>query len=321
MIIINECVMILLTFAVLSMHAVLLLILPLLKAAMYFNKKATIVAYVLSCVTIFVGHLASVPMSIVFDDPIKVSVRASLLFGFVPRICEFTLVFAFIMYLTDISAKMQSDGYLYAEKAKALLEENRTNHYEIVKNLATISENKSADNGQHIQRVFQYMQILVKRDGADDDTAYNIGLAAMLHDVGKLAVSEAILSKPARLTEEEFAEVKKHAAYGKELLSGSNNERLKLASIIADEHHERWDGRGYHGLAGEEINRYACMMSVVDVFDALASKRCYKEPWDIDAVYAEIVKGRGTQFSPEIVDMFVSCFDEFLVVYRENKDA
>ncbi len=321
MIILDECAIILMAYSVLSMHVIMILVLPLLKASLYFNKKVTVITYVVSSAMLLIGHIASVYFSIVFDDPVIVSLPASLIYGFLPRFCQLTLVFLFLIFIARNSAKMQSDGYVYAEKTKRLMESTRTNHYEIVKNLATISENKSADNGGHIQRVFKYMQILAKRDGAYDETAYNIGLAAMLHDVGKLAISETILSKPARLTEEEFAEVKKHAAYGKALLSGSDNEIIKLAAVIADEHHERWDGKGYHGLKGDEINKYSCMMSVVDVFDALASRRCYKEPWDIDSVYKEIVGGRGTQFSPVTVDMFCESFDEFMDVYREYKDT
>lgn len=138
-----------------------------------------------------------------------------------------------------------------------------------------------------------------------------IRIASMLHDLGKLMISNDILEKPGKLTPEEFAVVKTHTTQGEELLKRCTGKTLKLARTIAVEHHERWDGKGYpRGLKGEEISEASQITSVADVFDALSSKRCYKEAWDDDRAKAEIDACSGSQFSPAIVSAFDKAYPE-----------
>jgi len=314
------CMTIMILFMFLSMHVVLLLLFPIIVSCLYFDKRLFIFEALETAVAMLIGHILSYSLSIVFDDPLVQSMYHALVFGFVPRFCEYVLTCLAVYLFIQISSKMVKGGYDYAQKAEDLIQSQKNTNYEIVKNLATVSENKSNDIGEHISRVFNYMYVLAYHFGYTADECYDISLAAMLHDVGKLGVDEKILSKPAKLTGEEFEEVKKHAAYGKQLLSNSSNQVLEIAAMIADQHHERWDGQGYHGLKGDEIDRVSCMMSVVDVFDALTSKRCYKDAWPKEQAYAEIVKGRGTQFSPEVVDKFVEHFDEISEIYEANRD-
>jgi len=315
-ILILDCVIIAASYTFLTMHAVLFFVIPILFSCLYFNRRISLIVSIANLFGMFVSHIIAVPLAVTPDDPINVSLSASLVYGFIPRCLVYLVLCAIFALLTYTTAKMVAQGYEYADNNEQLLSRLRKTHYEIVKNLATIAENKSSDTGEHIGRVFEYMKILAKYEKYSDDEIYNISLAAMLHDVGKLGVDEKILSKPARLTPEEFEEVKKHARYGKELLKNSNNDVLIMAAIIAEQHHERWDGKGYHGLKGEEIDIRSRMMSVVDVFDALTSKRCYKEAWSLDDAYNEIVSNKGTQFDPEVVQIFENHFDEFTAVYR-----
>ena len=133
----------------------------------------------------------------------------------------------------------------------------------------------------------------------------------MMHDIGKLLVPSEILEKPARLTDEEFAEIKKHPGYGVKLLRDVDGDVLILAKRIAHEHHERFDGRGYpDGLGATSISMEGRIVAVADVYDALTSRRSYKEAWDSKRAYDEIVNNSGTQFDKEVVDAFIRAYDK-----------
>ncbi|QFJ54601.1 HD-GYP domain-containing protein [Pseudobutyrivibrio xylanivorans] len=180
----------------------------------------------------------------------------------------------------------------------------------IIATLAQISEAKSYETGQHVRRVGEYSKLIGSKLGMDMLEVENLKVAAMMHDLGKLMISQDIIGKPGKLTPDEYEVVKKHAKYGWEILSKSEGEVMEMASIIALQHHEHWDGNGYpSGLKGREISIYAQIVSVADVFDALTSKRAYKDSWSIEDARAEIINQRGRQFSPTVVDAFLDCFD------------
>ena len=135
-------------------------------------------------------------------------------------------------------------------------------------------------------------------------------------------ISQDILEKPGRLTRSEYDAVKEHSAFGWNLLANSKGEVMEMARGIALEHHERWDGGGYPGgLKGDEISIYAQIVSVADVYDALTSKRSYKDAWDPDDARKEIVVQRGKQFAPRVVDAFVSCYSEIEEIRRQYADT
>ena len=139
--------------------------------------------------------------------------------------------------------------------------------------------------------------------------------AAPLHDVGKIGIADAILLKPARLTDEEFEIVKTHAQLGAELLGGGRSQILQLACQIALTHHERWDGGGYpHGLAGDRIPIAGRIVSVADVFDALTHSRPYKDAWPLADAVREISDGSGRQFDPAVVEAFLALDHQALVM-------
>jgi len=149
----------------------------------------------------------------------------------------------------------------------------------------------------------------------------NIKIAAMMHDLGKLLISHDIIEKTDKLTEEEYEIMKQHAKYGWDILSNSEGEIIAMARVIALEHHERWDGQGYpQGLRGDDISIYAQIVSVADVFDALSSERAYKPAWDLEKSKNEIIKQRGEQFSPAVVDAFIKCFDGIKAIHEQYED-
>ncbi|MDR2965034.1 MAG: response regulator [Treponema sp.] len=190
---------------------------------------------------------------------------------------------------------------------------------------AEMVEFRDEDTGQHVERVQQYLKLLLDEMGNNE--MYKSELkdwdveaflkSALLHDIGKIKTSDNILLKKARLTDEEFDIMKMHTIYGKILLESlqgmvPNQTFLDYAKTLAYGHHERWDGKGYpEGLKGNEIPLQARMMSLADVYDALISKRPYKKPFTHEEAVRIISEGRGTQFDPDLVDLFVSLSDEF----------
>jgi len=140
--------------------------------------------------------------------------------------------------------------------------------------------------------------------GIDPKEAKSYGEASMLHDVGKVAIPKSVIRKPGKLTEDEFQIVKGHAKIGAKILS--HHRWFAVACQIAQHHHEKWDGSGYpDGLKGEEIPLPARIVAVADVFDALVSRRPYKNPWSLEDAVAEIVKSKGQAFDPQVVDGFM----------------
>ena len=181
----------------------------------------------------------------------------------------------------------------------------------IIVTLSEISEAKSGETGQHIRRVAEYSRLLAQRVLDDPEDIETIRMAAMMHDIGKLLVSQDILGKPGKLTDEEYEKVKMHAQYGWDLLANSEGKIMEMARIIALQHHERWDGTGYPShLKGDEISIYAQIVAVTDVYDALTSRRSYKDAWAATEAKQEIVDQRGEQFSPAIVDAFLACYSD-----------
>ncbi len=191
----------------------------------------------------------------------------------------------------------------------------------LIAGIATLVESRDTDTGTHINHTRGYVKLLVDellRRGLYAgvlDKAYgeDIIRASVLHDVGKIKIRDAILCKPGRFTPGEFEEMKKHAVYGGEIIrrilsDSTDHLYLDIAVKIARHHHERWDGRGYpDGLAGEAIPLEARIMSLADVYDALISERVYKEAFSKEKALAILREGRGTQFDPDLTQVFLDC--------------
>ncbi len=189
----------------------------------------------------------------------------------------------------------------------------------IITALASLIESRDANTGEHVIRTSYFAKNLAEEikgmksysKEVSDEFVQLIYLLAPLHDVGKIVVSDQILTKPARLTPEEFEEMKKHASMGgvviKQILEGvADDDYLKFASDIAMYHHERWDGTGYPtGLKGKKIPLAARIMAIADVFDALTSERCYKPKMEPEKAFQIIEEEAGTHFDPQLVKVFL----------------
>ena len=180
-------------------------------------------------------------------------------------------------------------------------------HIEMLRRLAVAAEYRDDNTGLHTRRVGELSAKLARVLGLPDYDVGLLGLAAPLHDVGKIAIPDSILLKPAKLTESEFETIKTHTIVGAKLLGGIDHPLLQQAAEIALCHHERWDGRGYAGLKGNAIPVGARIVAVADVFDVLIHQRPYKKAWSVQEALTEINAQAGTQFDPEIVSAFAAC--------------
>jgi response regulator RpfG family c-di-GMP phosphodiesterase len=195
----------------------------------------------------------------------------------------------------------------------------------VIEHLADIIESRDIETGEHIKRTKKYVTILVEKmkekdqykDYLTPQMCENIIHAAPLHDIGKIAVSDLILCKPGKLTDEEFDKMKIHTTKGGEIIKSilndlADKEFLNVAYDVAMYHHEKWNGRGYpEGKKEEEIPLPARIMAIADVFDALVAKRVYKNPMPVDDAVNIIIKDAGTHFDPNLVEVFKTVIDDF----------
>ena len=302
-----------LQYAALSYHTIIMLVFPLIMACLYNEKKYVIYTAILTMPMIVISHLAAFYLKIVPDEPL-ITLKGTILYGIVPRTIE---IFAVVILCYTISDRIEKLVNTLASKNRELYEDQEN----LILAVSQIIENKSENTGQHVKRVSEYTEVLCKCLGFNDEDSWKISLAAMMHDVGKLMIPEAILEKPGKLTAEEFEIVKKHTQYGKQMLETSPGELFKLSTDIAYNHHEKWDGTGYRGVKGEDTPVCARCVALADVFDALVSRRAYKEPWPPEKAYEEIVSQRGKQFDPAVVDAFVQNFDKFKDIMMRYPDT
>lgn len=208
------------------------------------------------------------------------------------------------------------------QEVKDLSEEIEATQREVVFTMGAIGESRSKETGNHVKRVALYSYLLAKYSGLSDHECERLKQASPMHDIGKVAIPDAILNKPGKLTAEEFDVMKGHAVLGYEMLKHSDRPLLKTASIVAYEHHEKWNGRGYpNGTKGEEIHIYGRITALADVFDALGSTRCYKPAWDDEKIFNLFREERGEHFDPKLIDIFFDHLDEFLSIRDQMKDV
>lgn len=172
--------------------------------------------------------------------------------------------------------------------------------------LAIQVERKDGYTAGHCNRIKELSMVLGKSMGLNEDQLYILNLAAFLHDIGKVKVPDEILQKPAKLTSEEYDLVKRHTVWGREILEETGFEDLVKAGAIVEQHHERFDGKGYpSGLQGDEIRLEAAIISVADAFDAIISDRVYRKGMSMDEAFGELQRNKGTMFHPDVVDAFL----------------
>lgn len=194
----------------------------------------------------------------------------------------------------------------------------RGTYLETIKAFNELTEAKDAYTGQHSARVEQYAVMLAEFMGLSDKKINSIRMAAILHDIGKIGIDDAILRKPSKLTDEEYAIIKKHPEIGANIIEKVYF--LKDVSDIVAHHHERYDGKGYpSNLKGDEISTESAILALADVYDAITSNRSYRNPFTYDQAKAEIAKCAGTQFNPVLAEKFIQLMEKNKEVF--NKDA
>ena len=195
------------------------------------------------------------------------------------------------------------------------------NQREIIFTMGMMGEKRSKETGNHVKRVAEYSYLLAKLYGLSEDEANLIKEASPLHDLGKVAIPDSILNKPGKLTPKEFEIMKRHAQFGYDILKSSNTPIIKAAAIIAHQHHEKYNGKGYpQGLKGDEIHIYGAIVAIADVFDALGSNRVYKKAWDDERIINLFIEETGEHFHPVLANLFLANFEKFTAIRDRFKD-
>jgi|GEM_PF-2375450 len=200
----------------------------------------------------------------------------------------------------------------------SLSREDSTKH-DLYKAISELAELRDNETGAHMRRVGIYAKLIAKELGLAEKVCNDLEIFAPMHDIGKVGVPDSILLAKRKLTQEEFRIMRKHTIYGYNIVS--KNEEMSLVSQITLSHHERFDGKGYpYGLVGEDIPLVARIVALCDVYDALRSRRPYKEPWTHEQTVAHIVEDSGKHFDPKVVDAFVKLNDKFEKIFNEIVD-
>lgn len=197
------------------------------------------------------------------------------------------------------------------DELKDALEKVEKASLETIYRLSVAAEYKDEETGAHVKRMSLYSEAIARQMGLDEHSVKTILYAAPMHDIGKIGIPDRILLKPGILDDQEWKTMKGHTLIGANILKDSDAEFIKLGEIIALTHHEKWDGSGYpNALKGTEIPITGRIVAIADVFDALLSKRPYKEAFSMEKTLSIISEGRGTYFDPEVVDAFFAIQDE-----------
>jgi len=191
----------------------------------------------------------------------------------------------------------------------------RDTQKEIIFTMGTIGESRSKETGFHVRRVAEYSKLLALHAGLHEFESELLKQASPMHDIGKIGIPDAILNKPGRLTDEERVVMNTHALLGFEMLHHSDKQLLQMASIVAHQHHEKWDGSGYpRGLKGSDIHIYGRITAIADVFDALGSSRKYKKAWDDEKIWKLFRDESAKHFDPTLIEIFFNHIDDFLAI-------
>lgn len=226
-----------------------------------------------------------------------------------------------ILLCTNLLKTIRNIQKMESQRQRAEMNKRRkqmeTMSLQMMQTLSTTIEAKDEYTRGHSHRVAEYAALIAEELGWDKKEIKNLKNAAHLHDIGKICIPDNILNKPTRLTEEEFQVIKEHTVIGAEILK--NITLISHVKEVARSHHERYDGMGYpDGLKGEEIPLYARVIAVADSYDAMKSRRIYRNPLDDQIIYNEIARNCGSQFDPQIAGVFLKMLNENRVVIREE---
>lgn len=224
--------------------------------------------------------------------------------------------------IKDINEVLQKEVMRKTKELRAALQLAKEAEYEMVLKFGMISEFRDEETGAHIRRISFYARLFAQLLDLPEEEQNLLLYASPLHDVGKIGIPDNILKKPGPLTPEEFEVIKLHTTIGAKILSSDPRFiTLSAGKVIAEQHHEKWDGSGYpHGLKGEDIHLYARIIAICDVFDAMTSDRVYRPAFTVDQTIDIMKKGRGNHFDPNLFDIFINNLSQFLDIREKFKD-
>jgi len=234
-------------------------------------------------------------------------------------------------YHDEVKGYQQHLEQMVAEKTRTLrealtdLEKARQAtvhaHIETIRILSAAAEYKDEDTASHIMRMSRYCALIAKTAGLDETQVELVLHSSPMHDIGKIGIPDAVLLKPGKLDADEWEIMKRHAHIGANILSGGSSKFLEVGAVIAMSHHEKWDGSGYpQGLSGEAIPLFGRICALADVFDALTTRRPYKDAYGNEKSLEIMQKGRGTHFDPALFDVFMECLPEIYRIQQEYRD-
>ncbi|WP_313606747.1 HD domain-containing phosphohydrolase [Rhizobium sp.] len=234
---------------------------------------------------------------------------------------EFKLRIRNLAALADARNKLADRASWLREEVEKAVSELREREREIIYRLTLAAGYKDPETGRHTVRVGAYSESIARSYGLSEKFCTDIGVAAPMHDIGKVAIPDAVLLKSGKLTEGEFAQMQRHAEVGSDILGKSASSLLQLAAEIAGSHHERWDGKGYpYGLAGLDIPLSGRIVAIADNFDALTTPRPYKEAWTVSDTLTHILGQSGQQFDPDCVEAFKNAVPTILSIMDAERD-
>ncbi len=224
--------------------------------------------------------------------------------------------------LRQARKELSKQNIILEKKIKERTKELYDSRVEVAHRLVFAAEYKDPETGSHIRRMSHYSALIARAYGLNEKECEQILIASSMHDLGKIGIPDNILLKPGKLEKDEWEIMKTHSNIGAKILANSNSTLIKAAQIIAISHHEKWNGSGYpQGLKKEAIPLIGRITAVADVFDALTSRRPYKEAWSIDKAVEEIKAGKESHFDPELVDKFLESLPEILNIKERFSDS
>ncbi len=224
--------------------------------------------------------------------------------------------------LKEINISLDSLVQKRTKELKKSLQHAKETEYEISIRLGRASEYRDLETGMHIKRMSHYSALLGRLWGMSPEEEQLLLYSSPLHDIGKIGIPDAILLKPGKLNDDEFLLMQEHTTIGASMLEGGESYPIiKYGQIIAEQHHEKYDGSGYpKGLKAEAIHVYARIVAIADVFDALTSKRVYKDAFSVEKATAIMLEDRSKHFDPALLDLFLANIELFLQIKEDFSD-
>lgn len=224
-------------------------------------------------------------------------------------------------HMRDYQKELEAEVAKRTKQLREAFEKIKIASLDTIYRLSRAAEYKDEDTGAHIKRMSHFSVAVAKQMNLDDDTIETILYAAPMHDIGKIGIPDRILQKQGKLEPDEWKIMKKHTIIGSQIMEGSDAEFIKLGESIALTHHEKWDGSGYpKGLKGKAIPLSGRITAIADVFDALTSKRPYKQPFSLEKSFTIIKEGKGSHFDPKVVSAFFSIEKEIISIKEKHQD-